>query len=44
MDIVFDEMLEETQVIYDFDDEISGGQESDMDFLDDLDVDSSLEL
>ena len=44
MDIVFDEMFEEMEVIYDFDDEFIGGQESAVDFIDDTDDDSSLEL
>ena len=44
MDIVFDEMFEELEVIYDFDDEFTGGRESALDFIDDKDDDSSLEL
>ncbi|WP_455211540.1 hypothetical protein [Kaarinaea lacus] len=44
MDIVFDEMFEEMEVIYDFDDEIGGEPESALDFLDDRDNDCSLAL
>jgi hypothetical protein len=44
MDIVFDEMFEEMEVIYDFEDEFTGGYESEMDFLDDRDDEGSLEL
>lgn len=43
MDLVFDEMFEEMQVIYDFEDELTGERESEADFLDDDDG-SSLEL
>jgi hypothetical protein len=44
MDIVFEEMFEEMEVNFDFDDELNGGQESTVDFLDDYDDDGSLEL
>jgi len=44
MDIVFNEMFEEMEVIYDFDDELTGGEESEVDYLDDDDEACSLEL
>ncbi len=44
MDIVFEEWFEERGVIYDFEDEFTGGQESEVDFLDDSTNDSSLGL
>jgi hypothetical protein len=44
MDIVFEELYEEREVIFDFDNEFTGGQESEVDFLDDSINDSSLGL
>jgi hypothetical protein len=44
MDLVFDELFEEMEVIYDFEDEFAGGHESEVDFIDDRDDDCSLEL
>jgi hypothetical protein len=44
MDIVFDEIFEEMEVIYDFEDEFTGGHEYAVDYLDDRDDAGSLEL
>lgn len=44
MDLILDELFEETDAFYEFDDEPRGGQESLVDFLDDSDGDMSLTL
>jgi hypothetical protein len=44
MDIVFEELFEEREILCDLDDEFTGGQESEVDFLDDSINDSSLGL
>ena len=44
MEIVFEELYEERETIFDFDNEFPGVEESEVDFLDDSINDSSLGL